>query len=182
MMSEGTKTPYVRMTEARSRHEHTNGRVIKPFKSEQGASQMFYNNELVSISRVTVLGIEDVYVITGAAYDHRSCTFSLKSRLMDLEKLSKYVKLTGEVVEISSPKTHIFQTKFVSKNDFTSLDGKVIPRGSFITKTSKVRSGGLLDEKIVVEDYPSAIVNNEKLGMFCTVTEPRVEIGVENNE
>lgn len=176
------KTAYVRMSEARQRNAQTNGRIIKPFKAEHGAKELFYNNELVSVSATSVAGVEPVYIVTGASYDHKTGTFNIKSSAMSEDQLSKYVKLTGEVVVIGPSKTHTFQTTFVSKGKFKSINDITIPKHTQIIKTTKVRGGGVLDESIIAEGFPDAIIDNSKLTQFCTVTEPRKEIGVEENE
>ncbi len=175
-MTENNKTVYARMVEARARHEQTNGRVIKPFKAQYGDKQMFHNNELVSVTCPEIAVEEHEYIITGASYDYKKHTFTMKSALISADNLSKYVKMTGEVVTLGPTKTHTFQTKFITKGKFKSLNGIEIPKGTYITKTTRVRGGGLLDENIDVHEYSDAIVDNEKLGYFCTVTEPRVEI------
>ena len=181
-MTEEAKTVYARLSEARARNEQTNARVIKPFKAQYGDKQMFCNNELVSVTCTDIESVDPVFIVTGASYDHKKNTFHMKSALLSEENLSKYVKMTGEVVTIGAAKTHTFQTKFITKGAFKSLNEIEIPKGTYITKTTQVRGGGLLSEKIEVEDYPEAIVNNEKLGYFCTVTEPRVEITTEESE
>lgn len=174
-MSE-SQSVYGRMVAARDRNEQTNGRIIKPFKAQHGKKDLFYNNELVSVALPPIQMEEPVYIVTGVSFNEKYQSFDIKTAAMSEEQLNKYVKLTGEVVtlEPSSPKT--FCTKFVSKNSFNSLNGIKIPKGAFITKTVVVLGGGTSDEKIEVEDYPEAIVDNEKLSMFCTVTEPRHEV------
>lgn len=181
-MTEEVKTVYTRMAEARERHEQTNGRIIKPFKAQYGDKQLFANNELVSVTCTDIEAVEPVYIVTGASYDYKKNTFNMKSALLTAENLSKYVKMTGEVVTLGPAKTHTFQTKFISKGKFKSLNEIEIPKGTYITKTTQVRGGGLLNEKIEAHGYPEAIIDNEKLGQFCTVTEPRMEIVTEENE
>lgn len=181
-MTEDTKTAYARMAEARERSEQTNGRVIKPFKAQYGDKVLFSNNELVSVTSTKIESVDPVYVITGASYDHKSNSFTIKSALLTEENLSKYIKMTGEVVTVGPAKTHTFQTKFITKSKFHSLNGIEIPRHTYITKTVQVRGGGIIDEKIEAEGYPDAFIENEKLGYFCTVTEPRTEISVKDNE
>lgn len=181
-MTEEFKSVYARMVEARERHEQTNGRIIKPFKAQYGDKELFHNNELVSVTCTDIEAVEPVFIVTGASYDHKKNTFTMKSALLSEENLSKYVKMTGEVVTLGPAKTHTFQTKFISKSKFKSLNEIEIPKGTYITKTTQVRGGGLLSEKIEAQGYPDAIVDNEKLGYFCTVTEPRVEIATEESE
>lgn len=181
-MTEYFKSVYTRMAEARERHEQTNGRVIKPFKAQYGDKQMFHNNELVSVTYPDITVEEPVYIVTGASYDYKKNTFNMKSAIISDENLSKYVKMTGEVVPLAPAKTHTFQTKFISKSKFKSLNDIDIPKGTHFTKTSQVRGGGLLNEKIETHGYPDAIIDNEKLGLFCTVTEPRVEITSEESK
>lgn len=180
-MTEDNLTPYARMAAARERNEQTNGRVIKPFKSQYGDKTLFANNELVSVTTTEIQAVEPVYIVTGASYDYRKATFTMKSALFSEENLSKYVKMTGEIVTLGPSKTHVFQTKFVSKSKFKSLNDIEIPKHTVITKTTKVRGGGMLEEVIAAEGFPDAIIENVRLGQFCTVTEPRVEIAVEDN-
>lgn len=181
-MTEDNQTAYARMAAARERNEQTNGRIIKPFKAQYGDKVLFSNNELVSVTTTDIESTDPVYIVTGASYDHRKGTFTMKSALLTEENLSKYVKMTGEIVTLGPAKTHTFQTKFVSKGKFKSINGFEIPKHTRITKTTQVRGGGLLAEEIIAEGFPEAIIDNEKLGQFCTVTEPRVEIAVEENK
>lgn len=89
-----------------------------------------------------------MYIVTGASYDYKKNTFNMKSALLTAENLSKYVKMTGEVVTLGPAKTHTFQTKFISKGKFKSLNEIEIPKGTYITKTTQVRGVDCLMKKL----------------------------------
>lgn len=168
-------TAYGRMQGLRDGHSHTNGKVIKPFKSTYGKKELFISNELVSISRTTV-DEHEVYTVTGVGFDHKKQTFGMKVATFELERLYNYVKLTGDLVEIRASKPRTYKTMFIAKGKFKDLNGIEIPKHSILSKTVVIQGNGITDGKIEVEGIPDAIVDDEKLSMFCTVFQPQIEI------
>ena len=168
-------TAYGRMQGLRDGHSHTNGKVIKPFKSTYGKKELFISNELVSISRTTV-DEHEVYTVTGVAFDHKKQTFRMKVATFELERLYTYVKLTGDLVEIRESRPRTYKTMFISKGKFKDLNGIEIPKHSILSKTVVIQGNGITDGKIEVEGIPEALVDDEKLSMFCTVFQPQIEI------
>lgn len=176
-VSEEKETAYAKMAKARSTHESTNGRVFKPFKSQYGASELFSNNELVSIAQI---GLEDgtiAYSATGVSFNAKAQTFDMKSAVFfSLEELERYIRITGEVVEYAPTKPKTYMTVFAAKTDFTSLDSVTIPKDTVITKTTEIMGSAILTDIIIAKGYESAVISNEKLSLFCRIVEPRVEL------